>query len=63
MLEAALHATSAARWTIDAKYDGTTSWAPYGANAEADGFSGGTRYAASGPKASFGVEAGGSTDS
>ncbi len=63
LLEAALYATSAARWTIDAKYDGTTSWAPFGANAEADGFSGGTRYVASGPRASYGVEAGGSTDS
>lgn len=63
LLEAALYSTSAARWTIDAKYDGTTSWAPYGADAVADGFSGGTRYVASGTRASYGIEAGGSTDS
>lgn len=63
LLEAALFATSTSRWTVDAKYDGTTSWAPFGTNAEADGFSGGTRYATSGPRASFGIEADGSTDS
>jgi hypothetical protein len=63
LLEAALLSTSAARWTIDAKYDGTTSWAPHGANAEADGFAGGTRYVASGPRVSYGVEAAGSSDS
>lgn len=60
-VDAALHASSTARWTVKADYDGTTSWSPYGVNAEADGFSGLTRYSATGRRSAFGVDLGGSS--
>ncbi|MFT5143769.1 MAG: hypothetical protein ACI80V_000012 [Rhodothermales bacterium] len=63
LLEASLFASPVSRWTVAGRYDGTTSFAPFGSDAAADGFTGSTRFASSGPSVSYGVEALGSSDS
>ncbi|NNE71181.1 MAG: hypothetical protein HKN29_12565 [Rhodothermales bacterium] len=60
-VDAALYATSSTRWTVRGDYDGATSWAPHGFNAEADGFSGVTRYVTTGSRSAFGFDLGGSS--
>ena len=63
LLEASLYSSSSSRWTIDGAYEGTTSYAPFGTDAAANGFSGGSRYTTSGRRISFGIEGSGSSDS
>jgi hypothetical protein len=63
LLEAALRTTSNSRWTVNGSYSGTSSFAPFGVDAPADGIRGGTRYSTRGRRVAFGVEAEGSADS